>query len=443
MNKEIILTLLHNKEFTALKSILEIANPADLALLFEEFSEKELVLLFRLLSKDKAAETFAYMESDLQRVLIEGFTDKELRDVMEELYVDDTVDLIKEMPANVVTRILQNSDQQTRDSINKILDYPKDSAGSVMTTEYVNLGKDLTVKEALNRIRKVGVDKETIYTCYVTEHRKLIGIVSVKDMLLSNYENTIDEIMETNIIFVDTHEDRETVVNMFDKYDFLALPVVDQEQYLVGIVTIDDAMDVLQAEATEDITKMAAVVPSEDSYFNTSVFQHAKNRIMWLLLLMLSATLTGSIITEYENAFAAIPLLVSFIPMLMDTGGNCGAQTSTMIIRGIALNEIHFTDFFKALFKEFRIALIVSIILSAVNGLRIFLMYHDVLLALTVSLSLIVTVILSKSIGCVLPLIAKKFKVDPAIMAAPLITTLVDTCSVLVYFNIAMRIFNL
>lgn len=443
MNKEIILTLLHNKEFTALKSILEIANPADLALLFEEFSEKELVLLFRLLSKDKAAETFAYMESDLQRVLIEGFTDKELRDVMEELYVDDTVDLIKEMPANVVTRILQNSDQQTRDSINKILDYPKDSAGSVMTTEYVNLGKDLTVKDALNRIRKVGVDKETIYTCYVTEHRKLIGIVSVKDMLLSNYENTIDEIMETNIIFVDTHEDRETVVNMFDKYDFLALPVVDQEQYLVGIVTIDDAMDVLQAEATEDITKMAAVVPSEDSYFNTSVFQHAKNRIMWLLLLMLSATLTGSIITEYENAFAAIPLLVSFIPMLMDTGGNCGAQTSTMIIRGIALNEIHFTDFFKALFKEFRIALIVSVILSAVNGLRIFLMYHDVLLALTVSLSLIVTVILSKSIGCVLPLIAKKFKVDPAIMAAPLITTLVDTCSVLVYFNIAMRIFNL
>lgn len=443
MNKEIILTLLHNKEFTALKSILEIANPADLALLFEEFSEKELVLLFRLLSKDKAAETFAYMESDLQRVLIEGFSDKELRDVMEELYVDDTVDLIKEMPANVVTRILQNSDQQTRDSINKILDYPKDSAGSVMTTEYVNLGKDLTVKEALNRIRKVGVDKETIYTCYVTEHRKLIGIVSVKDMLLSNYENTIDEIMETNIIFVDTHEDRETVVNMFDKYDFLALPVVDQEQYLVGIVTIDDAMDVLQAEATEDITKMAAVVPSEDSYFNTSVFQHAKNRIMWLLLLMLSATLTGSIITEYENAFAAIPLLVSFIPMLMDTGGNCGAQTSTMIIRGIALNEIHFTDFFKALFKEFRIALIVSVILSAVNGLRIFLMYHDVLLALTVSLSLIVTVILSKSIGCVLPLIAKKFKVDPAIMAAPLITTLVDTCSVLVYFNIAMRIFNL
>lgn len=443
MNKEIILTLLHNKEFTAIKSILEIANPADLALFFEEFSEKELVLLFRLLTKDKAAETFAYMESDLQRVLIEGFTDKELRDVMEELYVDDTVDLIKEMPANVVTRILQNSDQQTRDSINKILDYPKDSAGSVMTTEYVNLGKDLTVKEALNRIRKVGVDKETIYTCYVTEHRKLIGIVSVKDMLLSNYENTIDEIMETNIIFVGTHEDRETVVTMFDKYDFLALPVVDQEQYLVGIVTIDDAMDVLQAEATEDITKMAAVVPSEESYFNTSVFQHAKNRIMWLLLLMLSATLTGSVITKYENAFVTIPLLVSFIPMLMDTGGNCGAQTSTMIIRGIALNEIHFTDFFKALFKEFRIALIVSVILSAVNGFRIFIMYHDVLLALTVSLSLIVTVILSKTIGCILPLIAKKVKVDPAIMAAPLITTLVDTCSVLVYFNIAMRIFNL
>ncbi|WP_066715201.1 magnesium transporter [Clostridium sp. Marseille-P299] len=443
MNKEIILTLLINKEFTAIKSIFEIANPADLALLFEEFSEKELVLLFRLLTKDKAAETFAYMDSELQRILIEAFTEKELRDVMEELYVDDTVDIIKEMPANVVTRILQISDPKTRESINTILDYPNDSAGSLMTTEYVNLRKDLTVKEALDRIRKVGVDKETIYTCYVTEHRKLIGIVSVKDMLLSDLNQTIDEIMETNVIFLNTHEDRETVVKMFDKYDFLAIPVVDQEQYLVGIVTIDDAMDVLQEETTEDITKMAAVVPSEESYFNTSVLKHAKNRILWLLLLMLSATLTGAIITEYENAFATIPLLVSFIPMLMDTGGNCGAQTSTMIIRGLALDEIHFSDFFKALFKEFRIALIVSVILSAVNGLRILLMYHDPLLALTISLSLIGTVILSKCIGCMLPMIAKKCKVDPAIMAAPLITTLVDTCSVLVYFNIAMRIFKL
>lgn len=443
MNKEIILTLLINKEFTAIKSIFEIANPADLALLFEEFSEKELVLLFRLLTKDKAAETFAYMDSELQRILIEAFTEKELRDVMEELYVDDTVDIIKEMPANVVTRILQISDPKTRESINTILDYPNDSAGSLMTTEYVNLRKDLTVREALDRIRKVGVDKETIYTCYVTEHRKLIGIVSVKDMLLSDLNQTIDEIMETNVIFLNTHEDRETVVKMFDKYDFLAIPVVDQEQYLVGIVTIDDAMDVLQEETTEDITKMAAVVPSEESYFNTSVLKHAKNRILWLLLLMLSATLTGAIITEYENAFATIPLLVSFIPMLMDTGGNCGAQTSTMIIRGLALDEIHFSDFFKALFKEFRIALIVSVILSAVNGLRILLMYHDPLLALTISLSLIGTVILSKCIGCMLPMIAKKCKVDPAIMAAPLITTLVDTCSVLVYFNIAMRIFKL
>lgn len=443
MNKEIILTLLINKEFTAIKSIFEIANPADLALLFEEFSEKELVLLFRLLTKDKAAETFAYMDSELQRILIEAFTEKELRDVMEELYVDDTVDIIKEMPANVVTRILQISDPKTRECINTILDYPNDSAGSLMTTEYVNLRKDLTVKEALDRIRKVGVDKETIYTCYVTEHRKLIGIVSVKDMLLSDLNQTIDEIMETNVIFLNTHEDRETVVKMFDKYDFLAIPVVDQEQYLVGIVTIDDAMDVLQEETTEDITKMAAVVPSEESYFNTSVLKHAKNRILWLLLLMLSATLTGAIITEYENAFATIPLLVSFIPMLMDTGGNCGAQTSTMIIRGLALDEIHFSDFFKALFKEFRIALIVSVILSAVNGLRILLMYHDPLLALTISLSLIGTVILSKCIGCMLPMIAKKCKVDPAIMAAPLITTLVDTCSVLVYFNIAMRIFKL
>lgn len=443
MNKEIITKLLEEKQFTAIKSILEIFNPADLAILLEEFSERELILVFRLLTKDTAAETFAYMKSDMQRVLIEAFTDKELEEVMKELYLDDTVDIIEEMPANVVNRMLRSTDDATREQINIILDYPKDSAGSIMTTEYVSLRKDFTVKQALDRIREVGLDKETIYTCYATENRKLIGIVTVKDLLLCDYEVKISDIMETNVISVNTHEDREHVVRVFDKYDFLALPVVDQENCLVGIVTIDDAVEVLQEEATEDITKMAAVVPGNESYFQMSVFQHAKNRILWLLFLMLSATLTGTIITKYENAFAAIPILVSFIPMLMDTGGNCGAQSSTMIIRGIALDEIKFSDFFRALFKEFRIAIIVSIILSIVNGLRIYLMYKNAALALTISLSLIATVIMSKSIGCMLPLIAKKCKVDPAIMAAPLITTIVDTCSVLIYFNIAMRVLHL
>lgn len=443
MNKDIILKLLKDKEFTAIKSIFEIANSADLAIEFEELSEKELVLVFRLLTKEKAAETFAYMNTEMQKILIEAFTDNELRDVMEELYLDDTVDIIEEMPANVVSRMLRNTDEETREQINTILNYPRDSAGSIMTTEYVNLRKDMTVRQTLDRIREVGVDKETIYTCYVTEHRKLLGIITVKDLLLCEYNTTIDQIMETNVIYVNTHDDRENVVKMFEKYDFLAIPVVDQEQCLVGIVTIDDAMEVLQEEATEDITKMAAVVPSDESYFNTSVFQHAKNRITWLLFLMLSATLTGAIITEFENAISAIPILVSFIPMLMDTGGNCGSQTSTMIIRGLALDEIKFSDFFRALFKEFNIAIIVSCILALVNGLRIFIMYQSLPLAIVVSLSLIATVIMSKCIGCMLPLIAKKFKMDPAIMAAPLITTIVDTCSVLIYFTIAMRVFHL
>lgn len=443
MNKERIMDLLEAKKYNELKGILDEENSTDLANFLEEFPEKEMVLMFRLLLKDKAAETFAYMSTDMQKILIEGFTENELRNVMDELYVDDAVDIIEEMPANVVSRMLRNTDDETREQINMILHYPKDSAGSIMTVEYVNLKKEMTVRQALDRIREVGVDKETIYTCYVTDNRKLIGIVTVRDLLLCDYDTTIDQLMETNVIYVNTNDDREQVVKLFDKYDFLAIPVVDSGQCLVGIVTIDDAMDVLQEEATEDLTKMAAVVPSEDSYFETSVFTHAKNRLLWLLLLMLSATITGSIITKYENAFAAIPLLVSFIPMLMDTGGNCGAQTSTMIIRGLALDEIHFHDFFKALFKEFRIAIVVSVILALVNGIRIFVMYQSLPMALVVSLSLIATVIMSKSIGCILPMIAKQCHLDPAIMAAPLITTIVDTCSVLIYFAIAMRVFHL
>lgn len=443
MNKNEMITLLEEKNLTELRHYLDEMNAPDLVTLFEDLSEKELLLVFRFLPKEKAAHTFTYMDSAMQKFLINAFADHELRDVISELFLDDAVDLIEEMPANVVKRILANTDEETRKLINQTLQYPKDSAGSIMTTEYVNLKKDMTVAQAITRIRKTGVDKETIYTCYVTDSRKLIGLVSVKDLLTSDDACMVSDIMETNIIYADTHEDQETVAKLFSKYDFLALPVVDKEGYLVGIVTVDDALDVIQDEVTEDISKMAAMNPMEDSYFNTSVFNHAKHRILWLLVLMLSATITGTIITKYEDSFAAIPLLVAFIPMLMDTGGNCGAQSSTLIIRGLALDEIKFKDFFKVVFKEFRISLLVSAVLAFVNGLRILLMYQDMALAIVVGLSLMCTVILAKIIGCMLPLAAKKLRLDPAIMAAPLITTIVDTCSIIIYFGIATKIFGL
>lgn len=443
MNNNKLMTLLKEKNLIDLKHYLEAINEPDLVVLLEGLSEKELLLAFRVLPKEKAAETFTYMDSTMQKLLINAFTDSELRDVISELFLDDTVTLIEEMPANVVKRILVNTDEETRKMINQILQYPKDSAGSIMTIEYVNLKKDMTVGEAITRIRKTGVDKETIYTCYVTDNRKLIGLISVKDLLTSDDACMINEIMETNIIYADTHEDKETVAKLFSKYDFLALPIVDTEGCLVGIVTVDDALDVMQDEATEDISKMAAMSPIEDSYFNTSIFKHAKNRIGWLLVLMLSATVTGTIIARYEGAFATIPLLVSFIPMLMDTGGNCGSQSSTLVIRGLALDEIRFKDFFKVVFKEFRISLLVSTILALVNGLRILIMYKDASLAVVVGLSLMFTVIIAKIVGCMLPLLAKKCKLDPAIMAAPLITTIVDTFSIIIYFSIATRIFSL
>lgn len=443
MNKEYILELITKKNFTILKQQLQGMNSVDLATFLEEFQERELLIIFRVLNKEEAAQTFSYMNSTIRQVLIEGFTDKELKEVMDEMFLDDTVDIIEEMPANVVKRILKNTDEETRNRINMILNYPKDSAGSIMTIEYVHLKKDMYVSEAIERIRTEGIDKETIYTCYVTENRKLIGLVTVKDLLMSKDEVKVKDIMETHVIWTYTHEDREYVAKMFSKYDFLAIPVVDTEQCLVGIVTVDDAMDVIEEETTEDITKMAAMSPSEESYFETPVLQHAKHRILWLLLLMLSATITGTIITKYEDSFAVIPLLVAFIPMLMDTGGNCGAQSSTLIIRGLAIDEIKSKDFFKVIFKEFRISLIVSAVLAAVNGVRIFIMYKDLTLAIVVSCALVCTIIIAKVIGCILPLIANKYKLDPAIMAAPLITTIVDTCSILVYFNIATLFFKL
>ena len=449
-----VVELLHEKKFGIIREKLNMLNPVDIAQILIDVEEQDLQILFRILPKETAAEVFVEMDSDSQEFLVTVFSDRELKDVIDELYVDDAVDLIEEMPANVVSRILRHTDPETRKNINQLLKYPKDSAGSIMTIEYVDLKKHLTVAEAFERIRRIGVDKETIYTCYVTDNnRKLIGLVSAKDLMLSDYNQVIEDIMETNITYVGTTDDREGVARMFDKYDFLAIPVVDTESRLVGIVTVDDAIDVIQEENTEDIAKMAAIVPSEETYLRTPAWKHAKNRFFWLLFLMLSATITGGIIQEYENAFVAIPILVAFVPMLMGTGGNCGSQSSTMIIRGLALDEIRFKDFFKVLFKEISIAVLVGVVLAIVNALRIYIMYHanaEVLsqvglweLAFVSGMSLIGIVVLAKSIGCVLPMLAKKCGLDPALMAAPLLTTILDTCSVLIFFNIAMKVLKL
>lgn len=448
MEKELAVELIGGKQFVKLKSELQGMNPADIAFLVEELNgdgeigEKELILMYRILPKELAAEAFTYMDSDTQMTLINAFSDRELRYVLDELYIDDTVDIIEEMPANVVSRILRNTDSDTRKQINQLLNYPKDSAGSVMTTEFVYLKKELTVSEAFEQIRKIGLVKETVYTCYVTENRRLLGIVTVLDMLVADSDTAVEEIMETNVISVNTHDDREYVARTMSKYDFAAIPVVDNENRIVGIVTFDDAMDVLQEENTEDFAKMAAVVPAEDSYFKTSVWSHAKSRIPWLLILMLSATLTGMISARFEPQIAVIPMLVSFMPMIMGTGGNCGSQSSTLIIRGMALDEIRLRDFFKVVLKELRIALICAAVLSVVNSLRVLITYKDPALALVIGLSLIGTVVIAKLVGAMLPMGAKALRLDPAIMANPLITTVVDSCSLLIYFTVATNILS-
>ena len=443
MNRTTFIELLEKRDFKTLKNTLEIMNAVDIALLLSNLEDKERAFAFRLIPKDKAADVFSNMSNPIQSYLVKIFTEKELRELLDNLYMDDTVDLLEELPAKLVTRILHTVSSDKRDLINQLLKFPENSAGSIMTTEYVSLKKTMTIKETMKHIKEVGIHKETIYTCYVLENRRLIGIVSAKDLMTLDDNTFIQDIMETEIISVGTHTDQEETARLFSKYDLLALPVVDLDNRMVGIITVDDAMDVMVDEATEDISIMGAVNPSEKTYFETSVFSHAKNRFLWLLILMLSSTITGTIITQYENAFAAIPLLVSFIPMLMDTGGNCGSQSSTLIIRGLALDEIRFKDIFRVIFKEFRVALLVSLGLALANGLRIFIMYKDLKLAVVIGLSLICTVILSKIIGCILPLFAKKINLDPAIMAAPLITTLVDTCSIIIYFTIATHIFQL
>ena len=446
-----LLELIEARQFPALRQRLAELLPADVAQLLEDVEEKDLPIVYRLLPKEIAAETFTYMEVEQQQQLIQSFSDAELRETLDQLFVDDTVDMIEEMPANVVARILKNTDAATRRSINDILHYPKDSAGSVMTIEYVNLRQNMTVAQAFDQIRHGGVDKETIYTCYVTENRRLVGVVTVKDLLLADPDSNIADIMETNVIYVNTLDDQEYVAQQFSKYDFLAIPVVDRENRLVGIVTVDDALDVLQEENTEDIEKMAAITPTDKPYMKTGVFETWKKRIPWLLLLMISATFTGMIITNFESKLAGSVILTAFIPMLMDTGGNSGSQASVTIIRGLSLGEVELRNILRIIWKEIRVAVLCGVVLSAASFLKIWL-FDGLLLgnsditpwvALTVSLTMIVTVSIAKVVGCSLPMLAKRLGFDPAVMASPFITTTVDALSLLVYFRMATWILKL
>ena len=435
--------LLDSRDYKAVRALWEEQNAVDIASLLEEAEGTERAVLFRLIPKDKAADVFSYLRGSVQTLLAETFAEEELQQVFEELHLDDAVDFLEELPANLVTRILRSTDGGRRAAINTLLHYPEDSAGSVMTTEYVSLHRRDTVRQALDSIRRTGIHKETIYTCYVLEERRLLGTVTAKDLLTAADDGRVEDLMDSGIISVDTHTDQETAARLLAKYDLLALPVTDLEGRMVGIVTIDDAVDVLTEEASEDMSIMAAVTPGEKSYFETSVWEHARQRVLWLLILMLSATVTGMIITRYEAAFEAIPLLVSFLPMLMDTGGNCGSQSSTLVIRGLALEEIQIRDVFRVMRKEFFVSLIVSGCLAAANGLRIWLMYGDAAIAVVIACSLAATIVLAKLVGCVLPIFAKRLHMDPAIMAAPLITTIVDAGAVVVYFRIATSILHL
>ncbi|MDU6266249.1 MAG: magnesium transporter [Anaerocolumna aminovalerica] len=438
-----LLTLLEENKLKLIHEELSKYNPVDLASLLSKLDEEKLVIVFRILDKEKAAEVFSYMENDLQQTLIKTLSKQDIKTIFNSMYADDAVDFLSDMPANVVTQLLENVDNETRADINYLLQYSEDSAGSIMTVEFIELHPTMTVKQALDKIRKVGIDSETVYTCYVVVKHKLLGIVSAKDLMIRDSETLISDLMKDNYVSIKTTDDRETAANLFRKYGLLAIPVVDSEGCIVGIVTFDDAIDVLTDETTEDMQKMAAMTANDDPYLKTSVWKHAKHRIPWLLILMFSATITGSIISNYEAAFAIIPLLVSFIPMLMDTGGNCGSQSSTLVIRGLAVEELQFSDTLKIVWKEFRVSLIVGVTLAVANGLRIVLMYKDIQLALVVSLSLVGTIIIAKIVGCLLPILAKKCKLDPAIMAAPIITTVVDTFSIIIYFNIATLILKL
>lgn len=443
---------IRRKQYAALRDLLSPIEAADIALLMGNLPEEDLPLLFRLLPKGLAAEVFVELDSDEQELLIQGFSNTELKEVLDELYLDDAVDIVEEMPANVVKRILKHSDPDMRKSINEILKYPDDSAGSIMTTEFVDLKASMTVEDAFKRIRRTGPDKETINICYVIDdNRHLIGLVTIRTLLLADEDAVIGDIMETSIVSVTTLDDQEDVAGSLNKYDFLALPVVDTENRLVGIVTVDDAMDVLQYEATEDIEKMAAILPSDKPYLKTSAREMFKARIPWLLLLMISATFTGQIISHFENALAAATVLTAYIPMLMDTGGNAGSQSAVTVIRGISLNEIEFKDTFRVIWKEIRVSVLCGVVLASANFIKLLLIDGMLfqnssvtpVVALVVCCTLVVTVFTSKLVGCVLPLLAKKVGFDPAVMASPLITTIVDAISLLIYFQFASLILHI
>lgn len=444
--------LVERKRWPELREILRLLEPADIALILAQLPLDRLPLLYRLLPKELAAEVFVEMESEAQELLIRSFSDAELREVLGELYVDDTVDIIEEMPATVVKRILQHADSETRRSINEILKYPEDSAGSMMTTEFVDLKQDMTVQDAIKRIRRTGVDKETINICYVTDERRhLLGIVSIRQLLLADDEEMIEDIMEKNFISVTTTDDKEEVAQALGKYDFLALPVVDKECRLVGIVTIDDAVDVLEEAVTEDIELMAAITPTDKPYLRTGVWETVKSRIPWLMLLMLSATFTGIVVNSFESSLATCSVLISFIPMLMGTGGNCGNQSSVAVIRSLSLNEVDFKDIFRVFWKESRVAIVCGVLLASANFIKLlvvdrWLMHNSevtTMVALVICLTLVCTVFCAKAVGCLLPLLAKKIGLDPAVMAAPFISTIVDVLSLLIYFQFALHILGL
>ncbi len=442
-----------NRNLRELKKYLNEINPADIAQLLESIDdEKKRVFLFRMLSKETAAETFVEFDFDTQENLIRAFSDTELKEVLDEIYIDDAADIIEEMPASIVKRILRNTDTETREAINTILKYPEDSAGSIMTPEFVDLKKDMTVRDAFKRIRRTGVDKETIYTCYVTdESRHLIGVTTVRELFLNDYDDTIGDFMETNVISINTLDDQETASRALSKYDFLAMPVVDMENRLVGIITVDDAIDVLQEENTEDIQKMAAIVPTDTPYLKTSVIETWKKRIPWLLLLMVSATITSQILTVFENKLSALSVLIAFIPMLMDTGGNSGGQASVTIIRSLSLGEIDLKDIFKVIWKEFQVAVVCGFSLSLVCFAKLMLLDRIIFgnseitlaVAFVVSLTIFIEIICAKIIGCTLPIFAKKLGFDPAVMASPFITTIVDAVSLLIYFGLATLVLSI
>ena len=442
---DVVKELLETKQYTRLRQKMAEMNTADIAVIMEELDEEELLKIFRILPKNMAADVFSYLEVDNQQFIITSLSEKDAAGIINNLMADDATDLLEEMPANVVKKLLANANPETRRDINHLLRYPEDSAGSIMTVEYVDLKEDMTVEDAVARIRKVGVDSETINICYVLDaKRTLVGTVALRYLLISPGDAVIGDIMHENVIFINTLMDQEEVARQFQKYDFTAMPVVDNENRLVGIITVDDIVDILQEEATEDMEKMAAIVPSDKPYMRTSVIETWKKRMPWLLLLMISATLTGSVLTTFEDALMAYGVLIAYIPMLMDTGGNAGGQASVTIIRGLSLNEIEFHDALRVLWKEIRVAVLCGVTLAAANFCKLLVLDRvDIMVALVVCLTLIAAIMIAKAVGCMLPMLAKKIGFDPAVMASPFITTIVDVLSLLVYFQIATHLLHI